>query len=144
MHCKNCGSSIQETNNFCGNCGKKLIENNIASASTQLYGKKEDSINSVKRGTKIKTMKKIATILYVINFIMQIATIFIVYNATANPEDIKEPPVSILFIILTLLYFKNLFYKNKKTIVIEYDPVIIFLGSFILSITLKSLISINQ
>jgi len=43
---------------------------------------------------------------------------------TANPEDIKEPPVSILFIILTLLYFKNLFYKNKKTIVIEYDPCI--------------------
>jgi len=85
MHCKNCGSSIQETNNFCGNCGKKLIENNIASASTQLYGKKEDSINSVKRGTKIKTMKKIATILYVINFIMQIATIFIVYNANCQP-----------------------------------------------------------
>ncbi len=99
-------------------------------------------------------MKKIATILYVINFIIQIMAIFMVYDAVTllgeNPDNIN-PPISLLFIILTVLYFKNLFFKDKKQL--EYEswyknkwgwfiflavwPIIVFLGSYILSIYLS-------
>lgn len=117
-------------------------------APSKTENKEPAILTNKKKGTNIKKIKIIATILYVINFIFQIVTIFIVYNTSSNPENIKEPPINILFIILTLLYFNNLFSKNKKITLTEYEPwyknkwgwftalaiwpIIIFLVSFIL------------
>lgn len=109
----------------------------------------ENQTEVKQKGSSIKKMKKIATFLYIINFIIQIIAIFVVYNTVAslgkNPDEIN-PPISLLFIILTILYFKNLLSKNKKQL--EYEPwykngwgwfillavwpIIIFLGSYML------------
>jgi uncharacterized membrane protein YvbJ len=113
MNCKNCGYSIQETYHFCGNCGEKIIKNDLAKEES-----KDNFIDREGKGSSIRKRRKMAAILYLVvafwNFGVIIFTI-LTTSITITDSDISKqfPP---LFIVFTLFLVINLLIGRKDNL----------------------------